>query len=89
MILERKTGFNIEQIMNDSKILLPVDVPLEDMAKLFKDILIMQQLSNAAIRKISTKLEILDEEFQVLYSHNPIHHIESRLKSPRNIAENY
>lgn len=47
----------------------------------------IQQLYNAAIKEIRTKLEILDEEFHVKYSHNPIHHIESRLKSPKSIAE--
>jgi len=46
----------------------------------------MQQLYNAAIREISTKLEILDEEFHIRYNHNPIHHMESRLKSPTSIA---
>ncbi|MDD3308283.1 MAG: GTP pyrophosphokinase family protein, partial [Acetobacterium sp.] len=34
-----------------------------------------------------TKLEILDEEFQVRYDHNPIHHMEYRLKAPQSIAE--
>jgi putative GTP pyrophosphokinase len=87
MILERKTGFNIEQIMTDTKINLPTDIPPGDMAKLFKDFLLMQHLYNAAIREVSTKLEILDEEFQVMYAHNPIHHIESRLKSPASIMK--
>ena len=41
----------------------------------------MQQVYKAGIREITTKLEILDEEFNVRYSHNPIHRIESRLKS--------
>ena len=47
----------------------------------------MTQLYDAAIREIRTKLEILDREFQVRYARNPIHHIESRLKSPQSIAE--
>lgn len=87
MILERKTGFNVEQIMNDTKVILPTDLPSNERVNLFKDFLLMQQLYNAAIREISAKLETLDEEFQVLYSHNPIHHIESRLKSPRSIMQ--
>lgn len=87
MILEKKTGFNVEQIMNDTKMILPTDVPSDERVNLFKDFLLMQQLYNAAIREISAKLETLDEEFQVLYSHYPIHHIESRLKSPRSIRQ--
>ena len=39
------------------------------------------QIYNGAIREITTKLDILDEEFKVRYAHNPIHHMESRLKS--------
>ena len=37
------------------------------------------------IKEVQTKLEILDEEFQTRYDYNPIHHIESRLKSPKSI----
>ncbi len=43
------------------------------------------QLYRAAIKEIQTKLEILDEDFHVRYDYNPIHHIESRLKSPKSI----
>ncbi len=46
----------------------------------------MQHVYNAAIREVTTKLQILDEEFQYRYDHNPIHHMESRLKSPRSIV---
>jgi len=35
----------------------------------------------AGIREITTRLETLNEEFERTYRHNPIHHIESRLKS--------
>jgi putative GTP pyrophosphokinase len=88
MILERKNGFNVEQIMGDMEsAFVMTDVSQEEMAQMFKGVLLMQNLYSAAIREISTKLEILDEEFQVLYSHNPVHHIESRLKSPRAIME--
>lgn len=47
----------------------------------------MSHLYDAAIREIRTKLEILDREFNILYASNPIHHIDSRLKSPRSIME--
>ncbi len=45
------------------------------------------QIYNAGIKEIRTKLEILDEEFKAKYAYNPIHHIESRLKSPRSILK--
>jgi len=47
----------------------------------------LMQLYDGAVREVRTKLEILDREFQVRYARNPIHHIESRLKSPNSIAE--
>lgn len=40
-----------------------------------------------AIREIRTKLEILDTEFAVRYSRNPINSIHSRLKSQTSIVE--
>ncbi len=47
----------------------------------------MQQVYEAGIKEIRTKLEILDAEFKVKYDHNPIHHIESRLKKPNSIVK--
>lgn len=68
----------------------------EEMLRMFEDInvltgmkdyAIQMQIYNAGIREIKTKLEILDQEFSTRYEYNPIHHIESRLKSPRSILE--
>ena len=50
-------------------------------------LLSMEQLYEAGIKEIRTKLEILDSEFKVKYDHNPIHHIESRLKKPESIIK--
>ena len=47
----------------------------------------MSHLYDAAIREIRTRLEILDREFSIYYASNPIHHIDSRLKSPASIVE--
>ena len=44
-----------------------------------------RQVYMAAIKEITTKLEILDEDFKVSHAYNPIHHIESRLKRPESI----
>ncbi|MBC3796362.1 GTP pyrophosphokinase [Acetobacterium tundrae] len=52
-----------------------------------EEFVLQQQIYRAAIKEIKTKLEILDEEFQVKYDHNPIHHMEYRLKAPKSIAE--
>lgn len=47
----------------------------------------MYQLYNAGIKELYTKLEIFDSEFRLRYEHDPIHHIEYRLKSPKSIEE--
>lgn len=59
----------------------------ETLEKMMNDFAARMQLYRAGIKEIRTKLEILDEEFQTKYSYNPIHHIESRLKSPRSIVK--
>ena len=45
----------------------------------------LMQLYEGAMYEVSTKLEILDDEFQVRFSHDPIHHMERRLKSIKSI----
>ncbi len=45
------------------------------------------QMYNGAMKEISTKLEVLDDEFHIRHSHNPIHHLECRMKGVRSIYE--
>ena len=48
----------------------------------------MAHLYDGAIRSVRTKLEILDREFSIHCALPiPIHHIDSRLKSPQSIVE--
>lgn len=53
----------------------------------YQEMMEMQLVYNAAIKQVSTKLEILNEEFNVRHSRNPIHHVEGRLKSPQSIIK--
>lgn len=46
----------------------------------------LMQTYRGAMQEISTKLEILDDEYQTRYAHNPIHHMERRMKSMHSIA---
>ena len=46
----------------------------------------MLLLYDSAIKEISTKLEILNNEFKLSHQYNPIEHLSSRLKSPESIA---
>ena len=47
----------------------------------------VEQKYLAGIKEVRTKLEILDDEFQHRFDHNPIHHMEWRLKSPHSVVE--
>ena len=47
--------------------------------------LVMQNLYESAVKQLKLKLEVLNDEFNVLYARNPIHHIESRVKAPDGI----
>ena len=51
-----------------------------------REFLVMRNLYEAAARQLTLKFEILNDEFSVLYARNPIHHIESRVKTPESIA---
>ena len=45
----------------------------------------IQGVYEAGIREINARLQTLDSEFSFRYLHNPIHHIESRVKSLNSI----
>lgn len=47
----------------------------------------VQLIYNSALKQISTKLEILNDEFQHVHQYNPIEYIKSRIKSPESIVK--
>lgn len=57
----------------------------EEISDTLQDFVSLQQVYEAGIKEIRTKLEILDDEFKVKHDHNPIHHMEYRLKSVKSI----
>ena len=50
------------------------------------EIRLMRNLYDSAVKQLSLKFEILNNEFKVLYARNPIHHIEGRVKSVESLA---
>ena len=46
----------------------------------------VQYLYDAGIAFVRGRLETLNNEFRVRHSHNPIHHIQSRVKTPQSIT---
>lgn len=57
----------------------------EDVKKRFGDLNEMLMMYRCAIREISTKLEVINEEFQVKRRRNPIEYMKSRVKTPDSI----
>lgn len=41
----------------------------------------------AALKEVSTKIEILNSEFKLAHQYNPIEHVTSRIKTPQSIAK--
>ena len=47
----------------------------------------VMRIYNSALKQISTKLEILNDEFQHVHRYNPIEHIKSRVKTSESIVK--
>ena len=60
---------------------------LHDLFRDYQELAEMEHLYNAAIRQLTSKFEILNDEFRVKYERSPIHHIGSRLKSSASIVK--
>ncbi|WP_027088880.1 GTP pyrophosphokinase [Thomasclavelia saccharogumia] len=71
-----------KEIISDPFSSISID---EEITGTLEGFLSLQQIYDAGIKEIRTKLEILDDEFRVKHDHNPIHHMEYRLKSVKSI----
>ena len=58
-----------------------------DFQQMVDEFFTVQCRYQSAIREIQTKLEILDDEFQMRHKRNPIHHMQSRMKSIQSMME--
>ena len=83
MILERNETFEISEAMIPPQMTVTID----DAREVVKVIADLRMRYSAAIKEVSTKLEVLDNEFSVKHDYNPIHHMECRLKSIKSIVE--
>ena len=59
----------------------------EEFQRMVNEFFAIQCRYQAAIREVQTKLEILDDEFQARHQRNPIHHMQSRMKSIQSMME--
>lgn len=82
MILERQNVINLRQLQSQLGG-LENRPELKELSKLIK----LYQLYQSGQKEISTKLENLDSEFQVNFDYNPIHHMESRMKTMESLLK--
>jgi putative GTP pyrophosphokinase len=67
------------------KVMDEIDGPnMDEAGKTFAEMMMMY---NCAIREVRTKIEVLNDEFQVTSKRNPIDSIKSRVKKPISIYE--
>ncbi|MQM78593.1 GTP pyrophosphokinase [Lentilactobacillus buchneri] len=81
MILERSNFMDVKQTMKELD-KLPMKSEIGDLKELAQ----IYQLRHSGVNEIGTKLENLDEEYSMNYDHNPIHHMEERMKSVRSLV---
>lgn len=75
--------FEINESMIPAEIAVTID-DAKEVAGVFRD---LNMRYSAAIKEVSTKLEVLDNEYRLKHDYNPIHHMQSRLKSISSIME--
>jgi len=83
MILERRLQINIPDLKEQQGQMLQQLLQSSEGADpeaFMIGIVELMQLYNAAMKGVCTSLEVLDDEFQINHTHNPIHHIECRIK---------
>ena len=83
MILEKNENF----VINESMIPPEMSVTIDNARELAREFRDLRMRYHAAIKEISTKLEVLDNEFSVRNDYNPIHHMQCRLKSIESIVD--
>ena len=44
-------------------------------------------LYNSALKKVATKMDILNDEFHCIHNYNPIEYVKSRIKTPQSIVK--
>ena len=74
----------IRQTVNDNRNILSSPSDIMSTALEFQNLLMMYE---SAIKQVTTKFEILEDEFSSRHRRNPIETISSRIKDPLSIAE--
>ncbi|MNO30473.1 GTP pyrophosphokinase YwaC [compost metagenome] len=97
MLLPHKDEADCKLSYNNSRVIfstsfvrrtvLMTDNPIEQVKAIQKNLTRFLMMYKFALQEVETKIEILQEEFQLLHDYNPIEHTKSRLKSPESIMK--
>ncbi|MFQ3852433.1 GTP pyrophosphokinase [Staphylococcus parequorum] len=87
MYIERKPSLNIDNLKEEFRASIKNINNQEDAFDMVIGFVALEQLYSSALKEISTKLDILDDNFQQMYKHNPIHHMERRVKEMRSLIK--
>ncbi|MBO1198509.1 GTP pyrophosphokinase family protein [Staphylococcus simiae] len=87
MYVERKPSLYLEDLRNDFKNSLNMFQDGDEAFDTLLGFVELDHIYSSALQEISTKLSILDDNFNHMYKHNPIHHMERRVKEMRSLIE--
>ncbi|KIX91842.1 GTP pyrophosphokinase [Staphylococcus microti] len=80
MFVEKTAPLNIENLKKEIAAYTNQNDDISDSFEQVLEFVKLEHIYSAALEEISTKLRILDEDFQLKTAHNPIHHMERRVK---------
>lgn len=87
MYVERKPSLYIEELRSEFKDNLHHFKDGEEAFDRLIGFVELDHLYSSALKEISTKLDILDDNFNHVYKHNPIHHMERRVKEMNSLIK--
>ena len=87
MYVERKPSLYIEELRSEVKVNISKFKNGEEAFDKLVGFVELDHLYSSALKEISTKLDILDDNFNHIYKHNPIHHMERRVKEMTSLVK--
>ena len=87
MYVERKPSLYIEELRSEFKDNLHHFKDGDEAFDRLIGFVELDHLYSSALKEIITKLDILDDNFNHVYKHNPIHHMERRVKEMNSLIK--
>ena len=87
MYVERKPSLYIEELRSEFKENINKFKNGDEAFDKLVGFVELDHLYSSALKEISTKLDILDDNFNHIYKHNPINHMERRVKEMTSLVK--